>query len=836
VSDTTVRLTARHEAMVQHIEDLDADDVERFGGKGAGLARMVAAGLTVPPAFVIGTDGYRAWRTEGGQVPDALVGEVEGALAALEVQTGRRLGGEHGLPLLVSVRSGAKVSMPGMMDTVLNLGATAGSAHALAAVSGSAHFATDTLLRFWRMFGDIVLQIDAERLATDLENISAVVHREPTKQAFEELERSIVEWVQRQGVTVTVDPRRQLTQAIAAVFDSWQSRRARAYREHHGIPDDLGTAVVVQAMVFGNLDSDSGSGVAFSRNPNTGDRALYGEYLRGCQGEDIVSGAETPLPIEDSAVPSELRIQLDYAARQLETMYRDAVDIEFTVESSVLYLLQVRAAKRSAAAAVKIALELIDEEILDPPAGVRRVSVEQLGRLLKPAFDTSAMDDALVLANGIGSSPGHATGMVVLDADRAAMRVTGGDHVILLRPTTSPQDIRGMLAAEGIVTVRGGALSHAAVVSRALDKPCIVGCESIAVDLAAQTFEIGGQVYPEGTTLSIDGATGIIYSGSLPFQSAIHNAHDVAQLLRLADLVSGCRYWISSVADPTIAAGGLAPAGLGPVSLTDLLITTGHLEQLIGEIDLLSSNPNDAGIQKRLTALTFDACTALLANAGGLDVHIRLPNLGSPRAQRMIGEWASLAPQLLLPMGLRSFHRSLLRGISEAADNARESSVTVILAGVTNRCEPDALAKACRSLGSLSVGVSVQNFGALLAAREFTDNGYPVWIDIMEITRTFFGFPSALSLADDVFESYTSEGLMSFNPRSRVAPPLLEAIGRASTPAPESAEVAADCGAGATPSLVTDLHSVGLRTFSFSPNRSAAVRLALGHTKQKGMS
>lgn len=822
--------------MVRHIRELDPDDVATYGGKGAGLGRMIAAGLTVPPAFVIGTDGYRAWHAKGERLPPSLVAQVESGLAALEAESGRRLGDDRGLPLLVSVRSGAQVSMPGMMDTVLNLGATAGSAHALAVASGNPRFAADTLMRFWRMFGEIVLRIDAEGLAADVEPTRVVAEETSTPEAFVAFEREIVESVQRQGVAVTVDPRLHLMQAITAVFESWQSRRARTYRAHHGIADDLGTAVVVQVMVFGNLDAESGSGVAFSRNPNTGERALYGEYLRGRQGEDIVSGAETPLAIDEADFPSGIQSQLENSARQLEAMYRDAVDIEFTIERSILYLLQVRPAKRSAQAAVRLALELIDEGILGPSEGVRRVSVEQLGRLLRPSFESSAMKQAPVLASGIGSSPGHATGMVILDADRAAARVAAGDRVILMRPTTSPQDIRGMLAADGIVTVRGGALSHAAVVSRALDKPCIVGCEQIVVDPAGQTFEIDNQKYPEGTELSIDGSTGTIYAGRLPFHTASHDANDVKRLLGLADSLSACRYWIGAAGDPIKQTAGLIAAGVGPISVTDLLIASGNLGRFIAEVDRLSNHPSDAAIHERLTALTSDACAPLLRSARGLDVHIRLPNLGSPRAQRMIGEWASLAPQLLLPMGLRAFHRSLLRGIAAAAHEVAESSVTVVLGGVTNRREPDALAEACRPFKLLSVGVSVQNFAALRAIDDFTTHGYPVWIDITELTRSYFGFPSALSLADEVFETYTSEGLMLFNPRVRLAPELVDALAIVRNLGSRVAAVGADCGAGAAPGLVADLHSVGLRTFSLSPNQSAALRLALGHAAQEGMS
>src|SRR5258708_25043686 len=367
--------------------------------------------------------------------------------------------------------------MPGMMDTVLNLGWQSRSALALSQMAGSAHFALDTWLRFWKMFVEIVLMGGSEHLLDGVAEERSAAESDPSLGSFDVLEAAIVSALKAQGIDASTEPYEQLEQAIMAVFESWGSRRAKSYREHQSISHDLGTAVTIQAMVFGNLDAQSGSGVAFTRNPNTGVHQLYGEYLVGRQGEDLVSGATSPVDLADpKSMSVPLREQLVSHGQILERIYRDAVDIEFTVEKSKLYLLQVRPAKRTAPASVKMAMDMVVEGFLPAKEALKLVSAEQVKRLLRPAFDPDALAAAEELASGVGSSPGHAFGVAVLDSDRAADLAATGERVLLLRPTTSPQDIRGMLSGQGIVTAKGGALSHAAVVSRALDKPCVVGC------------------------------------------------------------------------------------------------------------------------------------------------------------------------------------------------------------------------------------------------------------------------------------------------------------------------------------------------------------------------
>lgn len=816
----------------QPVEHIDADDLARFGGKATGLARMAAAGIPVPPAFVIGTDGYRAFRA-AGSLPAAIVAQAKEQMARLEAATGRRFGARDAAPLLVSVRSGAQVSMPGMMDTVLNLGITAGGALAMARETANAGFALDTWMRFWRMFCDIVLAIDGEAVARSLAAQLDAAKADPQAGTFEALEAAVIHAIADQGAAdVQADPHWQLERAIAAVFESWDSRRARAYRAHHRIADDLGTAVTVQAMVFGNRDARSGSGVAFTRDPNTGERKLYGEFMLCCQGEDLVSGAATPASLtQPGALSEQHRRELFEHGQRLERIYRDAVDIEFTVEGARLYFLQVRAAKRTAQAAVRIAAELVDDGIIAPEAALQKVSAEQLKRLLRPSFEPAALAAALVLTRGIAASPGHSYGVAVLDADRAAALAASGERVVLLRPTTSPQDIRGMLASQAIVTARGGALSHAAVVSRALDVPCVVGCEAMEIEPDHRRFSVGGQVFEEGAPLSVDGATGRIYSGILPLESVAHAVGHIDRILAWADAKSQARFWIAGVnGSDARAAMRQSPGGLGVIALTDLLIGAGTLGQLIDAINDLSQQPEHKDTQDRLTRLTYDACRHLMLESSGAPIDIRLPNLGSPRAQRLISTWASLAPRLFLPLGLKGLYIPLLRGIVDAARDTGHAQVTPLAAAITGVEEFTAFRQAAAALGLARVGAALQSPAGLAAASDLARAGAALWIDIREVIRTYYGYPSALSFADDVFEGYVVDGYLRYNPRSTLGPHLRRHLGElvAGVGSVPGARLGVECGDGTALSLLEDLYRVGMRTFSVPAPSTAGIRLGLG--------
>ncbi|WP_347812645.1 pyruvate, phosphate dikinase [Rhodococcus sp. Eu-32] len=461
--------------------DASEPDRELVGGKAWSLWRMASLGLTVPPAFVVTTEACRAYFDGGKTLPDGLIDELRSGIAGLEAELGRTFGGSDA-PLLVSVRSGAAVSMPGMMDTILNLGFTDDVEAALAAETGSREFAADVNRRFHAFYGQLVLGC-----VDDLEGHgSAAAVREAIRAET--------------GVDVPQDPWQQLECAVASVFESSRTRRAIAYRKHHGIPQDLGTAVTVQAMVFGNLDDDSGTGVLFSRNPLSGAREVYGEYLPRGQGEDVVSGRVTPEPLDGLArrAPA-VHDQLLTAAERLDVEGRDAQDIEFTVQQGTLYMLQSRPAKRTARAAVRIAVELVDEGVLTPREALRRVTPEQVATVLRPVVDSDAAAAAEMIASGTSACPGVATGVAVATPEEAEQI----PNAVLVRRTTSPEDVHGMIAAVAVVTETGGATSHAAVVSRALDTPCVVGCADAVSELV-------------GKTITVDAVSGHIYAGELP--------------------------------------------------------------------------------------------------------------------------------------------------------------------------------------------------------------------------------------------------------------------------------------------------------------------------------
>src|SRR4051795_13110901 len=471
---------------------------ELLGGKGIGLAEMTLMGVPVPAGFTITTDACRAYMA-AGDLPGGLEEEVDEHVRRLEERTGKRFGSAED-PLLVSVRSGAAVSMPGMMDTILNLGLNDEAAAGLAARTDNVRFAYDSYRRLVQMFGEVVEGIDAHRFAFDeSEDLQEVVAR------FKEVYR------EETGHDFPSDPREQLLRAVRAVFDSWNTPRAQVYRRAQDIPDDLGTAVNVVQMVFGNKGDRSGTGVAFTRNPSTGESGLYGEFLANAQGEDVVAGIRTPQPLQEmeERLPEAFE-QLLETMRRLEEHYRDMQDIEFTVEDDRLYLLQTRAAKRTAAAALKAAVEMVDEGLIRQEEAVSRIDPAQLDQLLHPRLDPSA--DYEIAARGLNASPGAASGKIVLDADTAAQRGET-EPVILVGWETSPDDIHGMIAAQGILTAHGGMTSHAAVVARGMGKPCVAGCEDLSIDAQNHRVRIGEHDLEEGAVITIDGGSGIVIAG-----------------------------------------------------------------------------------------------------------------------------------------------------------------------------------------------------------------------------------------------------------------------------------------------------------------------------------
>ncbi len=490
-----------------------------LGGKGSGLAEMTNAGLPVPPGFTITTEACTAYYGAGEKFPEGMWEEALAALQKVEQATGKKFGGGDN-PLLVSVRSGAKFSMPGMMDTVLNLGLNEETRTALAGMTGNERFAWDAYRRFIQLFGKIVLNLESEKFEHIFEGYKKQLGvREDTAVDADTLAKVVADYkalVKKETRRdFPTDPREQLKYAIKAVFASWNGRRAKDYRRINKIDDNLGTAVNVQMMVFGNLGEDSGTGVAFTRDVSTGEKVLYGEYLQNAQGEDVVAGIRTPKKIAQlhEEMP-EIYNQFAELAKRLENHYKDVQDLEFTIERGKLYMLQTRNAKRTGGAAVRVAVEMVEEGVIDKATAVQRVEPAQLDQLLHPMIDPKVPVD--VIAVGLPASPGAASGKVVFDPDTAEEKAKNGEKVILVRTETSPEDFHGMVAAQAILTSRGGMTSHAAVVARGMGKCCVAGCGDVVVDYANQEFTVGEKIVKKGEWITLDGSTGRVIIGQAP--------------------------------------------------------------------------------------------------------------------------------------------------------------------------------------------------------------------------------------------------------------------------------------------------------------------------------
>jgi pyruvate,orthophosphate dikinase len=523
-----------------------------LGGKGANLAEMALIGLPVPPGFTITTEVCTAFYDNNKQYPPDLTEQVRTALARVESAVGLRFGDKH-KPLLVSVRSGARVSMPGMMDTVLNLGLNDATVDGLAEASNDARFAWDSYRRFIQMYGSVVLGVDHHRFEEIIDHVKTDAGAvEDTALGAQDWHRVVAGYkdmvAQETGKPFPQDPEEQLWGAIGAVFGSWMNPRANTYRRLHDIPASWGTAVNVQAMVFGNMGNDCATGVCFTRDPSTGENVFYGEYLVNAQGEDVVAGIRTPQPMSKARakpdeVPMEAAMPAAYAELltvrdRLEQHYKDMQDIEFTVQQNKLYMLQTRSGKRTAAASLRIAVEMAQQGLIDRDEAVKRVNPASLDQLLHPMLDPKA--PRTLMARGLPASPGAASGAVVFNSDEAEMRTAKGEPVILVRIETSPEDIHGMHAAKGILTTRGGMTSHAAVVARGMGRPCVAGAGSISVDYNAQTLTAGGRTVRAGETITLDGGTGEVFAG---FVTMIEPAlsGEFATLMEWADKVRRLR-------------------------------------------------------------------------------------------------------------------------------------------------------------------------------------------------------------------------------------------------------------------------------------------------------
>ena len=493
---------------------------ELLGGKGANLAEMTNLGMPVPQGFTVTTEACTRYYTDGKVIGDDIVEQIYAALAETEKVAGKKFGDDKD-PFLVSVRSGARASMPGMMDTILNLGLTDVSVVGLANLTNNPHFAYDAYRRFIAMFSDVVMEIpknEFEAVLDEFKEKKGVKYDRDL--SADDLKEVVVRFKEiykkHMGVDFPQDPKVQLMEAVKAVFRSWDNPRAIYYRRMNDIPGDWGTAVNVQSMVFGNMGETSGTGVAFTRNPSTGEKKLYGEYLLNAQGEDVVAGIRTPEPIShlQEQMPDVYQQFVDIATK-LEAHYRDMQDMEYTIERGKLYMLQTRNGKRTAAAALKIAVDLVDEGVLSEEEAVLKVEPKQLDTLLHPNFDAAAVKKAPVIAKGLPASPGAATGGIYFTADEAAEHGKNKEKVILVRRETTPEDIEGMDFSQGILTLFGGMTSHAAVVARGMGRAAVVGCGALKIDEEAKTLTVGDKVYHEGDFISLDGSTGNVYDGQI---------------------------------------------------------------------------------------------------------------------------------------------------------------------------------------------------------------------------------------------------------------------------------------------------------------------------------
>jgi pyruvate,orthophosphate dikinase len=641
-----------------------------LGGKGAGAAEMARAGMPVPPGFTITTEACRAYYAQHGKFPDGLWSQVTSALAELEKQSGKRLGDARN-PLLVSVRSGAKFSMPGMMDTVLNLGLNDETAKGLAQLAKDERFALDARRRFIQMFGKTVKAIDGQKFehALTAARKKARVKTDPELTAAQLrplVRRFLAIYKDATRHEFPSDPQEQLREAIEAVFKSWNTPRAKTYRQIERIPDDLGTAVNVQMMVFGNMGPNSGTGVAFTRNPITGKKELYGDYLANAQGEDVVAGVRDTEPIKalKRRLPK-VYAQFERYARRLEKHYRDVQDLEFTIERGQLYMLQTRAAKRTGEAAVNIAVDMVARRLITRQEAVARVEPRQLEQLLFPRIASAAKVEPV--ARGVPASPGATSGAAVFDADTAAEWGKQGKAVILVRVETNPNDVHGMVQAKGILTQTGGTASHAALVARGMGRPCIVGASKVLVDERRRTLSVEGKTVIQGEEITIDGTTGDIYVGRVPTTEARSlNRHPAAStILRWADEFRRLEVWAN--ADyPRDAKKALenGAQGVGLCRTEHMFMEPARLPLVQAMIMATSTKDREKQLARLLPIQRSDF-RGIFQTMAGLPVVIRLidPPLHEflPNREELISQTSTLKATKKNPARLKRLQKLLAR-------------------------------------------------------------------------------------------------------------------------------------------------------------------------------
>ena len=850
-------------------EDPGEDTLALCGGKGAGLMRMRGLGLPVPEGFIISTEACTRY-IESGELPEDLMDEVMDHLARLEEATGRRFGDPED-PLLVSVRSGAPVSMPGMMDTVLNLGLGEKTVGGLARSTGDERFAYDSYRRFIQAFGEIVSKVDGHLFEEAIEEMKG----ERGVEADTELSaRDLRELVGRFKNIVAhesseefpEDPGEQLELAIKAVFDSWMGERAAAYRTEYGIPETLGTAVTVQRMVFGNMGETSATGVAFTRNPATGEQGIFGEFLLNAQGEDVVAGIRTPRPLAEmeEVLPGAYH-QFLQTAERLERENRDMQDTEFTVERDRLYMLQTRSGKRTAAAALKIARDMAEEGLISREEAVMRVEPSSLDQLLHPRVDPEA--DLEVLARGLPASPGAATGKVVLTAEEARERADAGEAVLLVRRETNPDDVEGMFAAEGVLTALGGMTSHAAVVARGIGKPAVTGCGILKVDPMGGGLELDGERFEAGDVLTIDGASGSVIRGTVPLVEP-EPSEDFEAILRWADEARalGVRANADTPEDAR-RARELGAEGIG-LCRTEHMFMEGERLRIMREMIL---SEDDEALREALTLLEpmqredfegiFRAMNGLPVTVRLLDppLHEFLPDSkdlakeiaereargeGTEEQRRQLRVAENLEERNPM-LGLRGCRLGLLRpevylmqarAIAQAARNVREAGgapvveMMIPLVGFTSELER-MRTLILEELGeeSVSIGTMVELPRACVVAGEIAQVADFFSFGTNDLTQMVCGI-SRDDAEEKFLSDYLRSGILRENPFETLDQDgvgqlvrMARELGRAANPHLKLGV----CGEhGGDPKSVAFFHETGLDYVSCSPFRVPGARLA----------
>jgi len=840
---------------------------ELLGGKGVGLAEMTQLGVPVPAGFTVTTDACRAYVLNGKEVPEGLEPEIERHLSALEEKTGKRFG-DASDPLLVSVRSGAAVSMPGMMDTILNLGLNDESVEGLARSTGNPRFAFDSYRRLIQMYGEVVDGVDGqrfERALTELKSergvqqdveLSADDLRELVG-AFKEIYREEV------GQPFPEDARRQLGRAVKAVFDSWDTPRAQVYRRANRIPDDLGTAVNVVQMVFGNKGSTSGTGVAFTRDPSTGEQGVYGEFLADAQGEDVVAGIRTPEPLEamEARMPEPFE-QLLATMQRLEQHYRDMQDIEFTVEDGRLYLLQTRSAKRTATAALRSAVSMVDEGLISREQAVARIDAGQLDQLLHPMIDPTA--EVEVAARGLNASPGAASGPAVLDAETAEQRGQAGEDVILVRWETTPDDIHGLLQARGILTAHGGMTSHAAVVARGMGKPCVAGCEGLTIDLEARTFSLGGRELAEGDVITIDGGTGRVIIGPVELVAPQIN-EDFETILGWADELR--RLKVRANADtPEDAAKAreFGAQGIGLCRTEHMFMAEDRLPRMREMIMASGEEERRAALEKLLPLQQgdfegiFEAMAGLPVTIRLLDppLHEFLPPLEEAPDERLRERIVALQEAnpmlgtrgcrlgLLWPEIYEMQVRAIIRAAAAVEERTGEAPLVEIMHPLVGLAEElhrlraitVATAQEESETAEYLVGTMIELPRACICADEIAEYADFFSFGTNDLTQTTLGF-SRDDAEGKFLTRYLEDGVLERNPFETIDQ---RGVGELMRIAVERGRGAKEgmkmgiCGEhGGEPDSIAFCHGLGLDYVSCSPYRVPLARLAAAQAALK---